>query len=64
MDDYPNVLRVAQMGEVLTNAPHRAYALLNNLTALHAAACGELDHGIYNLRSDLRYRLMAQLCSA
>ena len=61
MDDYPQLLRVAQMGERLTNAPHNATQLLGEWLQLVKGACAEIG-GIYRLRPELKVQLQAQLC--
>ena len=63
MDDYPQLLRVAQMGERLTNAPHNATSLLKGWAALIREACGQLQQ-LTKLRSALKVQFEAQLCAA
>ena len=62
MDDYPRLLRVAQMGERLTNAPHNATSLLGEWTTLIRAACGEIGQ-MFKLRPALKMQFEAQLCA-
>ena len=63
MDDYPRLLRAAQMGERLTNAPHNATSLLGEWTTLIRAACEEIGQMV-KLRPALKVQFEAQLCTS
>ena len=62
MDDYPQLLRVAQMGERLSNAPHNATALLGEWPGLVRGACEEVAR-MTKLRPALKAQFGAQLCA-
>ena len=62
MDDYPQLLRVAQLGERLTNTPQNAMSLLGEWATLIRGACGEIGQ-MTQLSSVLKAQFEGQLCS-
>ena len=64
MDDYPTLLRLAQMGDVVTNNSTQVQQLIGSQQwgELVDAACREINGGISNLRPSLMVLLDAQLC--
>lgn len=61
-DDYPQLLRVAQTGERLTNTPQNAASLLGEWPKLTRGACGEIAQ-LSKLRPALKVQFLAQLCA-
>ena len=61
-DDYPALLDVASVGEVLTYDPSRAGTVLAGLAGVRQQACYEVSTNITGLEPTVRRQLYAQLC--
>ena len=63
MDDYPQLLRVAQLWERLTNTPQNATSLLGEWATLIRGACVEIGQ-MTKLSPALKAQFEGQLCAS